>query len=137
MTLGTVVGHNNLNLLHFIQPFKHHLTACIKKFSLLSHYAVCSLFIFVTQSGTLVTFQKCLRCPVQPMLIKTTIQFKCSSCLLGPIFMFLVRQRPLVALVIITAAMEDIRWRSTKKDKGHSMRREGWMVGLNFSSCPM
>lgn len=56
MTLGTVVGHNNLNLLHFIQPFKHHLAACIKKFSLLSHYAVCSLFIFVTQSGTLVTW---------------------------------------------------------------------------------
>lgn len=38
-----------------------------------------------------------------------------------------------MALVIITAAMEDIRRRSTKKDKGHSMRREeGWMVGLNI-----
>ena len=50
-----------------------------------------------------------------------------------------------MALVIITTAMENIRWRSTKKDKGHSMRREGWMIGLNkqdfhrgnLSSCPM
>lgn len=52
-----------------------------------------------------------------------TISGLWQSSLLWP--MFLICWRPLVAVVIIMAAKEGVRWSRTKSDKAHKGRRSG------------
>lgn len=48
--------------------------------------------------------------------------------LLQPIFTFIVRRQPLVAIVIMIGAKEEARWRSKKNKKVHICRRvDGWV----------
>lgn len=47
----------------------------------------------------------------------------CESSVLRPIFNFFVLQRPLLAIVIITAAEEDFTWSSVKSDTGRRLVR--------------
>lgn len=50
---------------------------------------------------------------------KTTIQVVYQSSLLQPVFTFLVRRRPRVAAVIITAANELVRKSSKRQKRAH------------------
>ena len=55
---------------------------------------------------------------VQAVLIwKTTMKLDSESSILRPIFLFPVGQRPLVAVLIVTTAEEEVRWSSTKNNK--------------------
>ena len=68
----------------------------------------------------LIPYLESMLCVIASCLVKTTIKVK--KLLLRPMFTFVVRWRPLVAVVIMRAAKEEVRRSSSIQSLG---RRSG------------